>query len=95
MITKYQKELLSLLGNEYSIKSIDCEPCIYRKLNSHYDIEISNTKTKNSKPSVYVWDISNGAQLSAKLVDKSCAIPNEETLLQILNKYVIKYGNLN
>ena len=46
MITKNQKELLDFLGPQYSIKTIDGEPCIYRKINSHYDIEISGTRAK-------------------------------------------------
>lgn len=46
MPSKNQKELLQLLGSKYSIKTIDGEECIYRKINDTYDIEISGTRLK-------------------------------------------------
>ena len=48
MASKNQQELLKFLGPEYSMKEIDLELCIYRKINSRYDIEISGTHRKKS-----------------------------------------------
>jgi hypothetical protein len=67
MASKNQQELLKFLGSEYSMKEIDLELCIYRKINSRYDIEISGTHRKNHPISVYVWDISNWTDLKTLL----------------------------
>jgi hypothetical protein len=94
MITKNQKELLDFLGPQYSIKTIDGEPCIYRKINSHYDIEISGTRAKSSPLAVFIWDISHGTNFSAQIVEKVFDIPDKDTLLQVLNSFLEKYKDL-
>ena len=52
MASKNQQELLKFLGPEYSMKEIDEELCVYRKINARYDIEISGTHRKNHPVSV-------------------------------------------
>ena len=94
MIAKNQKELLDFLGPQYSIKTIDGEPCIYRKINSHYDIEISGTRAKSSPLAVFIWDISHGTNFSAQIVEKVFDIPDKDTLLQVLNSFLEKYKDL-
>lgn len=83
MASKNQQELLKFLGSEYSMKEIDLELCIYRKINSRYDIEISGTHRKNHPISVYVWDISNGDGISATMVEKHFDISNWTDLKNI------------
>lgn len=50
------------LGEEYSIRMIDGADCIYRKINSCCDIEISGALSRKRVPEmmVCVWDISLG-----------------------------------
>ena len=88
---KNQRYLLEILGPEYSMKTIDMEPCIYRKLNDHYDIEISGTYQKRSKFNVYVWDISNGEGPGSRIVDRCTDINGEGELKRVLYNFVAKY----
>lgn len=94
MPSKNQKELLEFLGPEYSVKEIDYELCIYRKLNDHYDIEISGTARKNHAFSVFVWDISSGEGVSASIAEKHFDIPDKLTLKNLLDDLAHKYGGL-
>ena len=45
-----------------------------KKLNDSYDIEISGTQRASGHMSVYVWDISNGENHIAKIVDRATGI---------------------
>lgn len=94
MASKNQQELLKFLGSEYSMKEIDLGLCIYRKINSRYDIEISGTHRKNHPISVYVWDISNGDGISATMVEKHFDIPNWTDLKTLLDNLTMKYQDL-
>ncbi len=94
MGTKNQQELLKFLGPEYSIKTIDLESCLYRKINGHYDIEISGTARKNHPISVFVWDISNGEGVSAAIVEKHFDITDWESLKALLDTLNKKYQDL-
>ena len=91
MATSYQKDLLTFLGPEYSIREIDLEPCIYRKINDKYDIEISGTTRRNRPLGVYVWDISKGSGAEAVIVEKHIDVSNPVALKILLNDLVKKY----
>lgn len=67
-LSKNLKEVLNYLGSEYSAKTIDGEVCAYRKLNDRYDVEISGCNYKRKPFYVYVWDISRGEGIAARLV---------------------------
>lgn len=92
--TKNQKELLNLLGPEYSIKVIDLEPCIYRKINENYDIEISGTLKKSQSIYVYVWDISRGIGNAACIVETVDNIKSHLHLKNIVEDLTKKYLDL-
>lgn len=92
MPTKRQSTILSSIGNDYSIKVIDHEPCIYKKLNDSYDIEISGTQRASGHMSVYVWDISNGENHSAKIVDRATGIKTISELKNKLMDFEKKYS---
>ncbi|WP_196037126.1 hypothetical protein [Anaerotruncus colihominis] len=94
MASKNQQDLLKFLGPEYSIKEIDLELCIYRKINSRYDIEISGTHRKFHPINVYVWDISNGEGNTAIIVEKHFDISNRTALKTLLDILTKKYQDL-
>lgn len=94
MASKNQQELLNYLGPEYSVKEIDYEPCLYRKINAHYDIEISGTSRKNHPVSVFVWDISTGEGVSASIVEKHFDISDWSSLKALLDELTKKYQDL-
>ena len=81
-----QKRLLSLLGPEYSLKVIDLELCVYRRINATYDIEISGTSYKGRKIGVYVW------RDCVEIVDRVCDIKTDYELITTLNSFVKKYS---
>jgi len=94
MASKNQRELLNFLGAEYSIKEIDFEPCLYRKINARYDIEISGTLRKRHPISVYVWDIIKGEDISAVIVEKYHNISDWTSLKALLDELTKKYQGL-
>ena len=94
MPTKNQQELLKFLGPEYSMKTIDLEPCIYRKLNNRYDIEISGTARKKQEIVVYLWDISKVEKQREFIVEQHSKIFNKETLKSVLDKIITTYSDL-
>lgn len=94
MASKNQRELLDYLGPEYSMKEIDGELCLYRKINSHYDIEISGTSRSNHPVSVFVWDISSGEGVSAVIVEKHFDISDRSALKALLDELTRKYQDL-
>lgn len=89
--TKNQQRLLKLLGSKYAIKAIDGEPCLYRKLNDHYDIEISNTQHLNNPINIYVWDISDEEQSRPRVIEKFYDIKGDENLQGLLAEIENKY----
>ncbi len=78
------------LGSEYSIKVIDLENCIYRKLNNKYDIEISGLDNRKHgfHCAVYLWSISPTMSIEATYEDVSSL----EQLLEILKSLEMLYG---
>ena len=94
MATKYQKELSEFLGPDYSMKIIDGEDCIYRKLNAHYDIEISGTDRRGGLMNLYLWDISSGEGKSARLVKNVFGIRGRGHLESVLRDIIAEYSDL-
>lgn len=94
MASKNQQELLKFLGSEYSIKEIDGELCVYRKINACYDIELSGTARKNYPISVFVWDISKGEGVTAVIVEKHFDISGWDSLKGLLDDLTKKYQDL-
>ena len=88
---KKLNETLKFLGCNYSVKVIDYEPCIYRKISNDYDIEISGLHNKNKSFTIYVWDISKGDTLAARILEKHKADSHKE-LKQTLDTIVVKYS---
>lgn len=91
MASKNQKELLKFLGPGYSIKEIDFGPCIYRRINARYDIEVSGAYRKDYPISVYVWDISNGVHASAVVAEQHNGISDWSALKALLDGLTRKY----
>jgi hypothetical protein len=91
--TPRQKELLALLGKDYSLKIIDLEPCIYRQINDRFDIEVSGTLRKRSKIYVYVWNIEDGTGYGAHLTEAIANISSNTELKDTLESIVAKYNN--
>ena len=74
-------ETLSYLGSEYSIRNIDFENVIYRKIND-YEIEISGLHSKGTyDATVYLWK--NG-----KVIDSIQDIHSKEELAKHLETVV-------
>ncbi len=90
MPSKNQKELLQLLGSKYSIKTIDGEECIYRKINDTYDIEISGTRLKTRPMHVFVWQIKG----KFEIVDRYFDIKDYQSLKSVLSNVIHKYQDL-
>jgi len=53
-VSPAKQELLSLLGEPWTMQRIDFEPCVYRDLGL-YDIEISGGRTRKAEINIYVW----------------------------------------
>ena len=90
MPTKNQIQLLSALGPEYSIKTIDLEECVYRKINDCYDIEVSGTWKKGLPITIYVWRICGGKHT----VEQIDGIKSTARLKHELDKIIEKYSDL-
>lgn len=90
--TKNQRELLKFLGPEYSMKTIDFGPSLYRRLNDRYDVEILSATRKGRPASVYVWDISKGVDGRAVIVERHSGIRNRDALKELLDGLASKYG---
>lgn len=86
------KYVLENLGENYSDKIIDGEHCIYRKINSHYDIEVSgvNSSKRKKSYSIYVWEISP----DLKVVDELHDIKTISYLERVLDTFVEKYKSM-
>ncbi|MCL6615786.1 MAG: hypothetical protein K6T39_01430 [Anoxybacillus ayderensis] len=88
---KSLKEVLDFLGDSYSVQKIDGMPTVYRKLNDYYDIEIDGCQYKNTPYRVYVWDIRDGMDIKARLIEQSGPIDDLHELKRVLDDYVRKY----
>jgi hypothetical protein len=91
--TPRQKELLAMLGKGYSLKTIDFERCIYRRINNSFDIEISGTSKKSNKIRIYVWNIENGTGNGALIMETIDNISSDAELKDTLENIVDKYSN--
>lgn len=82
-------ETLRFLGPEYSVKTVDKEPCIYLKLDK-YDFEISGLNSKASyKAIIYVWNTDNRLDRQDMLYAYS-----KEELKDILDRLITKYSSI-
>lgn len=88
-MTDNQKKLLDFLGSDYSLLPIDGEPCIYRRLNDKFDIEVSGTKRANQPLTIFLWDIS---QRNPRIIETRNHVENDKQLLKtILDELSSKY----
>ncbi len=94
MCSKNQQELVKFLGPEYSIKVIDACPCVYRKINSHYDIEISGALRKHHPICVFVWSISGDKGIPLEIVERYFDISDWASLKALLDELTKKYQGL-
>ena len=76
-------KICKALGNNYSIKKIDNENVIYRKLNENYDIEISGIDNSSShlRIVVFVWDLK-----TKKVINSYSEIDSLERLQSVLHR---------
>ena len=84
MDVKTQKQLLEYLGPEYEPKVIDGEPCLYRRLNELYEIEISRSESLFHTYGVYIWHL---------LREGRCPVESRSTLKKHLDAMVSQYQN--
>ena len=51
------RELCRQLGDDYCIRVIDLEKCIYRNFGNGFDIEVSgvNSKQRNRRLTIFLW----------------------------------------
>lgn len=94
MGSKNQQDLLKYLGVGYTLKTIDQELTIYRRINNHYDIELSGASRKGHPISVFVWDISNGEGASSRIVERHFDITDWDDLRALLEQLTEKYQGL-
>ena len=89
-------DTLMYLYSDYSIKTIDMEPCIYRKISDRYDIEVSglDNSSKRFSADVYVWDISNGDGIGATTVENIHGIKSADELKAVLDTLFVKYYSM-
>lgn len=88
IIEKVAKEL------GFSIQFMDLGDCIYYRINDVYDLEIrGHWARKNKDIRVWVWDISDGLESGAKVVESHCYIKDVETLKIIIADIQSEYEN--
>lgn len=92
-VTKPSKkivEITELLGPMYSIKFIEGENCIYRKLNDSYDIEVSglDNRKKSFSCTIFLWSIRKGKYVENTYED----IKSYEQFLETLEAIEMLYG---
>ena len=90
--SKSMVETLEFLGADYSIRTIDKEDCIYRRLNASYDVEISGCHQVRHPKSIYVWNIEDGAGIAARIEEERTGIRTKEQLKTHLDELVEKYS---
>ena len=95
-MSKKLNDTLMYLNSDYSIKTIDMEPCIYRKISDRYDIEVSglDNSSKNFSADIYVWDISNGVGVGAATVENIHGIKSVDELKTVLDSLFVKYYSM-
>ncbi len=78
------------LGPDYSIKWIDGENCVYRKLNNDFDIEVSglDNNKKSFSCTVFLWSLLPGKSIKATYTD----IKSFEQLCETLQSLEMLYG---
>lgn len=91
MATRNQHTLLKFLGPDYSIKTVDFAPSVYRQLNDRFDIEITGAERKGRPASVYVWDISKGMNGGANVVERHQFIQDWNDLKTLLDEIARRY----
>lgn len=94
--TKRIKEICDILNaknNVYSIRVIDAENCIYRKINNDFDFEISglDCNSKKFNATIYVWKITDGSFIVEKIHD----IKTVEQLSALLEDLASKYSKID
>ncbi|AYO30222.1 hypothetical protein D2962_05960 [Biomaibacter acetigenes] len=91
--TKKLKEICSKLGPDYSIKVIDAEQVIYRKINDNYELEVSglNNSRKKMKAVIYLWQLKPG-KVNLEVIEN---VTTFEFLESSLTSLVEKYRNSN
>ncbi|MBU5439475.1 hypothetical protein KQI42_15780 [Tissierella sp. MSJ-40] len=87
--TKKLKEIRAKLGSDYSIKPVDGEQCIYRKINSNYDLEVSglNDNKENIDAKISVWKISPYSQVIETVRDITSLNSLSISLIDLVEKY--------
>lgn len=90
-MTKKMREALQLLGDGYSVKTIDLEPCIYRNLGNGYDIEVSGLNNQKKGCIVYLWRTSPGLRIVYQQCIKNLSdlMPMMERMVNISKTYNI------
>jgi len=83
----HMQKLMDLLGDEYTVKRIDYEDCIYRKLNNFYDLEVSGVWSAKMKMMLCIWDI----RQDLRTVEYVRDISSKETLLAEVTRLENKY----
>lgn len=80
-----------LMGEHWQIKSIDFEPCLYRKLENDINIEVSglNNCKRKKEVNVYVW---SGIGIRSNTVAIYNRIKTFELLKNILNVIVAEWS---
>jgi hypothetical protein len=91
-ISNNQAGILKALGAEYSIVPVDLEPCVYRKINDGYDIEVSGTRLKGKPMTVYVWDTTGGKHNGARIIETVKGVMSVSALKAVLDGIVNKYA---
>jgi hypothetical protein len=86
------QEVLRKLGNKYTIKTIDCENCIYLKLNNGYFFEVSGLdgSKKEFNATIYVW----GNSKESKTIETISNIDSLDMLRDSLEDVERKYLKL-
>lgn len=87
------KAILSRLGSDYSIRLVDTEQCIYRKLNDSYDIEVSglNNQRKSIRATIFLWKLEHD---QPAYTVESIQVSSFAELKSTLTAMACKYQNL-
>lgn len=83
------QKLACSLGAPYSIRKLDQEPLIYRKLGNGYELEVSGIRSMSGKCCPYVWK-----EVLRVLTGIYSDIPVKD-LKDVLGHYAFKYQNLS
>ena len=66
---KKLKEICTRLGPEYSIKMVDLEQVIYRRINDNFDLEVSglNNAKKSFDATIFIWSLHPSVQIKEQV----------------------------